>query len=183
MTQIGEAYPSSDTVLTSTVISEKRPDIGSSEFTVPDNQPRKIELPSLRVEAFIQRVGVTSANEMATPDNIFFAGWYIDSAVPGETGVSIINGHAGGRYVNGAFRHLNVLESGDLVRVQMGDLSWREFEVVSVDTYDLEQATAALYDDDKDIDRELRLITCDGVFDDITQTYDKRVIVVAKLLD
>jgi hypothetical protein len=36
-----------------------------------------------------------------------------------------------------------------------------------------------LFADDPAIERELRIITCDGNFDDSSQTYDQRLVVVA----
>lgn len=63
----------------------------------------------------------------------------------------------------------------------MGDLSWRQFKVISTSTYPVEDAAAALFKDDPSVSHELHLITCDGAFDDNTQTYDKRTIVVAGL--
>lgn len=181
-TASGDDMPSSETVLTSTVVSEKEPTI-TEEYTVPAGQPRLISIESLNVEAYVQRVGVTPDNEMAAPNNLFFAGWYVNGAVPGEKGVSIINGHAGGRYRDGVFHRLNELRGGETIRVQMGDKTWRVFEVERVDSYSLDEASTALYEADSSIREALHLITCDGVFDDKTQTYDRRVIVVAKRIE
>jgi sortase (surface protein transpeptidase) len=72
-----------------------------------------------------------------------------------------------------------VLVAGDSVRVQMGDLSWRTYEVVSVTTYDVLNAKEPLFRRETQRDSELHLITCDGAFDDRTQFYDRRTIVVA----
>ena len=182
LTRIGEDYPTNATVMTSSIVSEKRPDMQKDDYSVAASQPRKIEIPAVNIEAYIQRVGVTSSNDMATPNNLFFTGWYNGSPVPGSKGVSIINGHAGGRYTNGIFRHLNSLNVGSAFRIQMGDLSWRDFEVTSVSSYSVKDAADALYKDDKSIEKETHLITCDGIFDDVMKTYDKRVIVVAKLV-
>lgn len=162
--------------------SEKNPGKVSDEYKVPADQPRVIALPSPGVEAYVQRVGIDQNNVMVAPNNIFFAGWYTGSVAPGEKGVSIINGHAGGRYENGIFRHLVNIKKGDVVRVQMGDSTWREFETVSKDIYSVEVSSKALFVDDPAIEHELHLITCDGVFNDRTQTYDKRLIVKLSLL-
>ena len=180
VTQSGEEYPSTEVVQTSVVTSEKAPPAISEEYSVPATQPRVIEIPSIDVKAYIQKVGVASDGAMATPNNLFFTGWYTQSVVPGDTGVSIINGHVGGRYNAGIFRYLKDLEKDAVIKVQLGDLSWREFAVVSVNAYAVNDAAAPLFNDDVTIDSELHLITCDGVFDDATQTYDQRVIVVAR---
>ena len=164
-TQTGADYPTDTTLATSQVTSERRPNADTGLYTVPANKPRKIEIASLNVDAYVQRVGITSTGEMAAPNNIFFAGWYVNSPTPGDKGVSILNAHAGGRYEDGIFRRLGSLKISDTFRVQMGDLSWRSFEVVSADSYSLSDAGSALYSDDK------------------TQTYDRRIIVVAKYVN
>jgi LPXTG-site transpeptidase (sortase) family protein len=117
---------------------------------------------------------------MATPNNIYFTGWYVESVVPGEKGVSILNGHVGGRYSPGIFKDLKNIEEGKSIRVEMGDLSWREFRVVSTTSYALSEAAEPLFHNDPRIDQELHLITCDGVYNKATETYDQRIIVVAE---
>lgn len=180
-TRSGSTTPGQETVTSDGAVSEKLVTVNDS-YTVPAHQPRVITIPSLNVDAYVQRVGVTKNMEMATPNNINFTGWYVNNPAPGDKGVSIINGHAGGRYTDGVFKHLNQLKAGDAIKVQMGDLSWREFSVVSATVYPVADATKALFKDDPSIDKELHLITCDGKFDDKSQTYDARAIVVAKLV-
>lgn len=180
-TQVGADYPSNEVVVTSDVVSEKRPDMTKDDYSVQANQPRKITLPTLNIAAYVQKVGTTTSGDMATPNNLFFAGWYKDSPAPGDVGVSIVNGHFGGRYTEGIFRRLDSLTKGSSIRVQMGDMSLRNFEVVSVQSYALKESAEALYKDDASIQNELHLITCGGAYIDASQTYDRRIIVVARL--
>lgn len=182
-THSGAEHPSSETITRNNGVSEKAITVDESgTYTVPDEQPRVIQIPSLNISGYVQRVGVGVDKAMATPSNINFAGWYVNNPVPGDAGLSIVNGHAGGRYADGIFRHINALKAGDSIKVQMGDLSWRQFSVVSSNVYPVADASSALFKDDISIDKELHLITCDGEFDDGTQTYSKRAIVVAKLV-
>lgn len=161
--------------------SEKNPGKVTEDYKVPNDQPRVIDIPSLGVNAYVQRVGIDQHNTMVAPTSIFFAGWYVGSVPPGEKGVSIIDGHSTGQYEDGIFRHLTNLVKGDTIRIEMGDSSWREFIVNSTNTYSVEESSKALFIDEPSIDRELHLITCDGIFDKNTQTYDKRLIVTAGL--
>lgn len=181
VTQTGPVVPAtSDTITNDDAPSEKSPGPVAKEYTVPARQPRSIRIAKLNVEAYVQRVGVTKDNAMATPNNIAFTGWYVKSVTPGSEGLSIINGHAGGRYVDGVFKHLKDLSSGDSIEVQLGDMSWHTYKVFSVKTMSVSDANAALYKRDFLLPKQLNLITCDGNFDDAAQTYDKRTIVVAK---
>ncbi len=163
--------------------SEKDPGEVSKEYRVPANQPRAIQIPSLDVHAYVQSVGVGDDDAMTVPTNIYFTGWYVNSPAPGEEGVSIINGHVGGRYLPGIFKRLNELAAGDELRIQMGDNTWRSFRVDSVTAYKVNKSAEPLYADDPSIERELHLITCGGNFDDATQTYDKRTIVSARYVE
>ena len=177
----GPSMPSNQVLTTTTnTPSEANPGLVADAYTVPADQPRAVQIPGLKLEAYVQRVGVDAANKMVAPDNIHFTGWYSGSAAPGNKGISIINGHAGGRYQDGAFKHIVGLKPGDAIRVQMGDLSWREFTVASAMSYSISEADKALFKDDPTIQNELHLITCDGGFNDKTQTYDRRFIVVAQ---
>lgn len=178
----GSAKMPTDQTLTQTTStpSEVSPGPVKAEYAVPASQPRAIQIPELNLEAYVQRVGIDATNTMVAPDNIYFTGWYVGSVVPGEKGISIINGHAGGRYEQGIFRDITNLTAGESIRVQMGNLNWREFQVVSAKSYATSEANVALFKDDQSIEKELHLITCDGKFNDHTQTYDRRFIVVAK---
>ena len=180
----GADLPSNEAVTSDAVVpSENKPAEISTGYVVPAGQPRVIEIPSISVEAYVQRVGITPQGAMATPNNIYFTGWYVNSVGPGEQGLSIINGHVGGRYSPGIFENLKNTKQGEKIRVQMGDLSWREFEITSVNTYPVEESGEALFDDDPTVDSELHLITCEGNYNSQSDTYDQRVIVVAKRLN
>lgn len=176
-----DSLPSSEILTTTTPTpSEKSPGPVSESYTVPKDQPRVIRIPKLAVDAYVRPVGVDTANTMVAPDNIHIAGWYAGGVRPGEQGVSIINGHAGGRYEQGVFKRITTLQPGDSIRVQLGDRSWRDFTVVSGQSYTLSDSQRALFAHHNTADRELHLITCDGGFDDQHQTYDRRFVVVAR---
>ena len=182
VTNTGATVPSAETVTDTKTVSEKPVVVSDAAYTVPADQPRVIQIPSLDIEGYVQRVGLDQSGTMSTPNNINFAGWYVNNPVPGKSGVSVINGHAGGKYSDGIFKYIGQLKENDIIRVQMGDMSWREFGVTSVKSYPVDESAVPLFADDPKIDKELHLITCDGVFDDTAQSYDLRTIVVAKYL-
>lgn len=182
-TNEGESMPTTEILSASgSTPSEKNPGDVSDDYKVPPDQPRVLAIPSLNVTAYVQRVGIDQDNVMVAPDNIFFAGWYTGSVAPGEEGVSIIDGHVTGKYQDGIFHSLSELEDGNTIRVQMGDTTWREFTVTSKQLYSVEDSAEPLFAEPT-ATRELRLITCGGVFDKNTQTYDKRLIVTASLVE
>lgn len=148
----------------------------------PFAEPRKIELPSLGVSGCVQKVGLDQHAAISAPTNIHLAGWYIHSVPPGEAGVSLIDGHVQGRYSEGIFKKLDRLRTGHKIKVQLGSGQWREFEVVRTALYTVDAASQEMLKPIEGIDRQLTLITCGGAYNKQTKTYDKRVIVQAKLL-
>lgn len=173
------------TVLTHTSAKpdETPPTAACERYTVPANQPRKIELPGLGVSGCIQKVGLDKTKAIAAPNNIHLAGWYVDSVLPGQKGVSIIDGHVSGRYASGVFSKLKELRPGDTVRVQFGDLSWRKFIVADTRNVAKDQGSQAALEVIKANSAQLSLITCHGAFNKQTEQYDKRFVVRATLLE
>ncbi len=151
------------------------------DYRVADHEPRKIEIPSIGVSGCIQKVAVDQKGAIAVPTNIHLAGWYVDSALPGQEGVSVIDGHVSGRYSDAIFTNLKNIKAGDAIRVQLGDGSWQQFKVTDKNSYSLDKMTGRLFDRLNGVNSQLTLITCGGRFDRASQTYDERIIVRAGL--
>lgn len=175
----GPTVPPTATVTTDDEPSEKKVGAVSDTYTVAADKPRSLRISKLGIHAYIQPVGVTKDNVMATPGNIGFVGWYDRGAIPGGTGVSILNGHVSGRYSDGVFKRLHELTAGDDIQVEMGDKTSKSFTVRSVRSYKTADAAGPLYQASGTSGRELHLITCGGVFDKASDTYRERLIVVA----
>lgn len=161
--------------------SETKPD-PNANYTVPADVPRRILLPSIQAEGFVQRVDVDQHAAVAVPNNVHMAGWYVNSVRPGQDGMSIIDGHVSGKYTEGIFKRLGQLKQGDSFTVEFGDKSTKQFQVVSTTSVSVPDATKELFTADKTIKQQLKLITCGGKFDAKTQQFDKRIIVSAKLV-
>lgn len=175
--------PSSNAVITSQSNSPDETPISlKSGYTVPANQPREISLPSIGAAGFIEKVATTKQGAMATPSDVNLAGWYVNSSLPGAPGLGIINGHVQGYYEPGIFKKLADLKSGDIFRVQLGDLTWRSFQVVSVNTYSVSAVAGRLFAKEPGISAQLNLITCGGVYSRTQRVYLSRVLVVSKLI-
>lgn len=174
------AIPARTITYTTDTPDETPPSDDCNTSKVSPNEPRKIELPSLGVSGCIQKVGIDQHNAVGAPSNIHVAGWYVKSVLPGEKGVSLIDGHVQGRYSDGIFKKLDKLNAGHKVRVQLGSGQWREFEVLRTNTYAVDQASQEMLKPIEGIGRQLTLITCGGSYNKQTNSYDKRVIVSAK---
>ncbi len=147
----------------------------------PD-EPKFIRLPSIGTEGFIQNVGVDQNKQIAVPNNIYFAGWFVDSVRPGQKGLSIIDGHVDGRENEGIFKRLSNLEKGDRFDIELGDGSTRQFKVRSIDVVPTEQAANYLFSQDPAVVHQLNLITCGGNYNAEAGGYDQRIIVTSELV-
>lgn len=152
--------------------------VSSNNFVkVPADQPQEIKIPSINVDNYIQKVGVDQNNQMAVPNSIYLAGWYVNSVKPGGPGLSIIDGHVLGRYNDAIFKDLINLNPGSIFSIIYGDNSEKLFVVKEVKLLPVSDTAVYLNEKDPTIKSQLNLITCGGNFDKNSQTYDKRVVV------
>jgi len=151
-------------------------------YNVRADQPKEINLPTIKAKGFIQKVAVDKNNQIVAPGNIHMAGWYTGSVKPGEPGLSIIDGHVNGVYAKAVFYDLIRLKANDTFTVTYGDNSVRTFKVVKIEAVPVAQATKALFERDESITSQLNVITCGGKYIAETQTYDGRVIVTAEAI-
>lgn len=160
---------------------EKAPEPAvADDYEVPADMPRRIIIPKIAIDHLVQKVGLTQAGVIAVPTNINYAGWFNGSALPGEKGISIIDGHVSGVYNDGIFKSLHTLVAGDFITVEFGDKSKRIFKVVAVRSLPEVEATEYLYKSYESVEAQLNLVTCGGSFDKASQTYRNRVIVTAE---
>lgn len=147
------------------------------------SDPRKLVIPSLGIDSFIQNVGVDQNNQIAVPNNIHIAGWFVDSVRPGQPGLSIIDGHIDGVVSrDGVFGRLPGIEVGAEFYVESGDGSQVSFRVIDVTEVVAEEAHGLLFSQKTDVHRQLNLITCIGSYDAGVRTYDNRMIVRAEAM-
>lgn len=141
------------------------------------NDPKRIVIPKINIDTFLQNVGVDQNNQIAVPTNIHIAGWFVDSVKPGDAGLSIIDGHVNGVSSDeGVFRRLKELVVGDSVQIVMGDNLSIDFKVVSNQEIATAESASVLYSQNPTIKSQLNLITCTGNFDRANRQYNKRQI-------
>lgn len=162
--------------------SEEKPG-NDYKWSGKTGEPKYIRLSSIHTEGYIQNVGIDQNKQVAVPNNIHLAGWFRDSVIPGEKGLSIIDGHVDGRASAGIFKNLGNLKQGDEFTVEMGSGSLKTFRVKKVSTIDTNAAVNILFSQDPQIESQLNLITCGGTFNKQARQYDKRVIVVSELIN
>jgi sortase (surface protein transpeptidase) len=147
------------------------------------NDPKKIRIESVGIDAFIQNVGVDQNNEVAVPNNIYIAGWFVNSVRPGDKGLSIIDGHIDGITQEGAvFKALPNIANGAEISIESGDGTIKKFKVIDTQTVAAEKAASVLFSQKPKVSNQLNLITCVGDFNNQTNRYADRFIVMAEAL-
>ena len=150
-------------------------------WTGGPQDPKKIIIPKLKVDGYVQQVGVDQNNQVAVPNNLYMVGWFNQTAQPGKPGLSVIDGHVTGRINDGIFKNLDQLKVGDQYTVEQGNGKKLTYEVISSQSVPVGQAVAVLFSQEPRVKSQLNLVTCSGKFDEKTRQYPDRLIVAAKL--
>jgi len=105
------------------------------------------------------------------------AGWYVDGTAPGDIGPAVIAGHVDSKAGPAVFYRLRELTAGDKIEVVRGGRVLR-FTVTRTVWYPKNKfPSAQVYGPTPD--RQLRLITCGGVFDHKLRSYKDNLVVYA----
>lgn len=162
--------------------NETSPKDACDTYKVDAPYPERIKIPAISASGCIERVGLDEKGAIAVPSNIHTAGWYVDSVLPGQPGLSVIDGHISGYYnTDGIFQKLYKLREGDEFTVTLGDGKILHYTVTGIQAVPVANAIKALMSRDPTIKSQLNLITCGGKYDQKTKQYERRVIVTSKL--
>lgn len=148
----------------------------------PAEEPSRLVIPAIGVDANIQYVGVNAKGNMGVPNNFTDVAWYKYGTAPGERGSAVIDGHVdNGLALPGVFKHLDAVKIGDGIEVSTKEGSALRFAVDEIDTYPMDAVPL-----DKVFNRDdtarLVLITCTGAWVKEAKTYDTRLVVYAHLV-
>ena len=131
----------------------------------------------------LEKIGLANDGQLQVPSTWDLAGWYQNSAKPGEKGNVIIDGHYDtSEATPAAFWGLKNVNVNYTVTLQ--DEIRREFSYVVVDSFyvDITDPQGTLVFEETN-DAELTLVTCGGVWDESVGTYNKRLVIKAKLIE
>ncbi|HWB38641.1 MAG TPA: sortase [Candidatus Saccharimonadales bacterium] len=151
-----------------------------ASYAVAPNMPRYLNIPKLGVHARALSLGILNNGALATPSNVFDVGWYNESALPGQQGAVLIDGHVSSWTTKGVFYGIKSLLAGDEIQIVRGDAKVFTYKVVKVHVFDHEkvnmQSAVTPVIPGKG---GLNLITCTGDVIPGTNEFDERVIVYA----
>ncbi len=160
------------------VPAEDRP-ASISDYHVAARLPRVLRIQKIGVESRVVQVGVNSNNQLRAPASIFDAGWYNGSALPGDNGAVLLDGHVHGPTKPGVFNSLKNLKAGDKLTLEQGDGKVLTYHVVKSQSYAKDAVDmGAAFSSITPGKPGLNLITCDGSYNDAGE-YNNRLIVFA----
>ncbi len=169
--------------------SEKNPQVLSQSIQLPlqrfkpnpsPSTPVRIEIPSIQVQAVIEKVGLDSKGNMDVPKEDENVGWYELGYKPGEEGSAVVAGHFDTKTGDPAvFYSLSKVQPNDEIIITDETQTTHRYLIQNAQIYNFDEVPLEeIFASSKPV---LRLITCDGVYDGVTNDYSKRLIVTAIL--
>lgn len=143
--------------------------------------PIRLQIPSLKLSAPVEALGITQDFSLQAPTGISDVGWYRLGPSPGTPGDAVVSGHRG--YPGGipaVFNDIGRLHPGDEIDVQLSDGTTARFAVVQVVTTPYRSIPPGFFASEGR--PRLTLVTCTGDFDSRQLTYHDRLVVQAVLI-
>jgi LPXTG-site transpeptidase (sortase) family protein len=162
-----------------TEVREQREPAETEELSV-GFVPTLLEIPTIRVKAAVEPVGVLPNGQMGVPKAFDKVGLLMPWTKPGELGNAVIAGHFDHYTGPAVFYHLRKLRPGDKIVVSDRKGSALTFRVSKVESYPTKEAPieAIFGESDK---AHLNLITCAGKFNRKTGEHARRLVVFTEL--
>ena len=146
--------------------------------------PKYISINSIGlINAQIEQVGVEPNGAMGVPTDPNMVGWYKNGPIAGEKGNIVLAAHYDWyNGAKGAFYLLNKASVGDQIVLNNNNQTkvYQVYEVKYVPNNDI----SAVYEAFRNTtNQEITLITCGGVWDLLTKSYDQRFLVKGVLVN
>ena len=145
--------------------------------------PVSVAIPAIGVRSRLLRLGLNADGSIQVPSlttSADEAAWYKYSAMPGQRGTAVIEGHVDSYSGPAVFFRIGALRPGNLIDVTLADGVTAVFRVTGVREYAKDKFPAKIIYGPADY-AALRLITCGGDFDPATGHYLSSVVVFAAL--
>jgi sortase A len=142
--------------------------------------PVRIQIPSIKVDAMIENVGILDNGQMGVPEVEKNVGWFEPGYKPGQNGSAVMAGHVDNKTGPSVFFYLKTLKKGDKVLVTSEDGRTLSFVVTNIASYKTEESPID-YIFGKTVKPRLNLITCTGNYNRKTDQHEKRLVVFTEL--
>lgn len=143
----------------------------------PSGPPTQVRVPAIGLNSPLETLELGKDGELVPPRRFERAGWYAGGTAPGDVGPAVLAGHVDSKAGPAVFYRLRELTVGDRIEVVRGGKVVR-FTVTRTAWYPKNKfPTDQVYAPTPD--RQLRLITCGGVFDHRLRSYKDNLVVYA----
>lgn len=150
--------------------------IDSDRPLTPVGKPVHLTIPKINVDSDVEYVGLTSGGAMDVPKGPDVA-WFDLGPRPGEDGTAVIAGHYGIKDGKGSvFDNLYKLRKGDKVYIKDDKGMTISFVVRETRRYNPKDDASDVFGTNVG-KSHLNLITCEGVWDKVSQSYSERLVV------
>jgi LPXTG-site transpeptidase (sortase) family protein len=142
--------------------------------------PVTLAIPSLNVNAPVERVGLDAQGNMDVPQNPYNTAWYEPGPRPGQRGNAVVAGHINYRGIGDVvFARMSEMKAGDQIIVTGDNGVRHRFVVTSVEIFFTNEAPLERIFGAAST-ANLNLISCVGDFDPASASYDRRIVVFSR---
>jgi len=143
--------------------------------------PMRLKIPSIKVDAAIEHLSLTSEGAMAAPEGFDNVAWFSLGPRPGQIGSALIAGHRS--WINGkaaVFDNLDKLKKGDNLYIEDDKGTSISFVVRESRTYNPEEDVPDVFYQSNG--NHLNLIASAGDWDNSQKSATKRLVVFADII-
>lgn len=144
---------------------------------IPQGLPVRLKIPVIGVDSAIEDALITPDGRMDVPAGSVNVAWFALGPHPGKEGSAVIGGHFGIR--NGVpfvFYNLDKLKAGDKIYIVDDNGDTLAFVVRSIKSFDRNADATTVFTSD-DGGAHLNLITCEGAWNKVNDTYPQRLVI------
>ena len=140
-------------------------------------RPIRLKIPKINVDAAVEYVGITPDGAMDVPKGPADVAWFNLGPRPGENGSAVMAGHYGWKNnISSVFDDLHTLQKGDKLYVEDEKGAITTFVVRESRRYDPKADASNVFIPNDSL-AHLNLITCEGIWDKVSESYSERLVV------
>jgi sortase A len=168
-------------LITKNIINNELKPAKLEASSISKELPLRIKIPSIKVDALVEKVGITKDGAMGSPVGPDNAGWFDKGPIPGEKGSAVVDGHSGWKNnIPAVFDNLYKLKKGDKIYIESNTSLTTTFIVREIRRYNFTDNTKDVFVSN-DSNSHLNLITCIGEWSEKEKGRLERLVVFADI--
>lgn len=144
---------------------------------ISEGLPIRLKIPAIGVNSAIEDALITPDGRMDVPSGSVNVAWFALGPHPGKVGSAVIGGHFGiDSGVPKVFYNLDKLKAGDKVYIEDDKGVTLAFIVRRIELFDRNADATTVFTSNDGL-AHLNLITCEGIWNQVNDTYPSRRVV------